>query len=169
MCLSTTEQSFDVFLQNGLLINHVDFSEDGSNMVQYGEPCGVSPDGTKFLFKKRESIIEDQANDDDKKKIQDMMTVSVLHLSIFGLFHVKDVCIRTEMKKCLRKNSEDPNKLQLSTFKNENEWLLTKDVEEFKRRVHIDVRVNDNMDVCAKIQEKPDLDESDFETVPEEI
>ena len=48
VCMSITESEFDVYLQNGILINHYNFKEI---VEKYGEPCAVSPDGTKFIFK----------------------------------------------------------------------------------------------------------------------
>lgn len=46
--MSIIENKFDVYIQNGIKINHVDYSDI---VLKYGEPCAVSTDGTKFLFK----------------------------------------------------------------------------------------------------------------------
>lgn len=46
--LSITESFFQVFIQNGILINTVNFKHV---VHAYGDPCCVSTDGTKFIFK----------------------------------------------------------------------------------------------------------------------
>ena len=110
--MSTTESFYDVFSQNGILINHVDFKDI---VEKYGDPCAVSPDGTKFLFKKHESTISNSSKNkstvtqnNEKELINALMTVSILKLSIFGLTHIKDVCIMKELKNCLREE-RDPS------------------------------------------------------------
>lgn len=54
ICMSITESMYNVYIQNGILINQVYFLD----LVQrYGDPCSVSTDGTKFLFKHSQSSI----------------------------------------------------------------------------------------------------------------
>lgn len=54
------------------------------------------------------------------------MTVSILKLNIFGFTHIKDVCILTELKNCLRDN-KDPSQPIFDDFKKENMWLFGRD------------------------------------------
>lgn len=79
------------------------------------------------------------------------MRISILHLSIFGFTHIKDVCILTELKNCLREEM-DPSHPKFITFKTEHRWLFHKNYNEFKRQVKLDLTINDNMDVAIKIQ-----------------
>lgn len=85
------KRSFDVYMQNGKLINQVFFHDI---VAKYGEPFAVSVDGLKFLFKKPESmILADNAklNNTEKEMINSLMTIHIFKLSIFGFTHVKDI------------------------------------------------------------------------------
>lgn len=42
-----------------------------------------------------------------------------------------------------------------------NNWLFQSDFEQFKKHVKLELRINDNMDVCAKIQQLPQQDSDD--------
>ena len=104
---------------NGIKINQVDYSQIVS---LYGEPCAVSTDGTKFIFKHTESKIVDEhmkfqsEAKDEKYLIKDYMKFSILHLNVFGFTHIKDVCILSDMKKCLEE-ARDASQPRLLTFK----------------------------------------------------
>lgn len=68
--------------------------------------------------------------------IKDFMTVSILKLSIFGFTHVKDVCILTELKNCLR-DAKDSSQPQFADFKKSHIWLFGRDFEEFVQTVQL--------------------------------
>ena len=127
VCMSITESEYDVYLQNGILINHVNFNDI---VDLYGEPCAVSPDGQKFIFRHSESrLFNDQLRTnvnmiDNKKLIKDYMTISILYLNIFGFTHVKDISIIAEMKTCLREE-RDPSQPKFTDFKTKNKWLFS--------------------------------------------
>ena len=86
----------------------------------------------------------------EKDIIKQAMTISIFKLSIFGFTHVKDVKLRDQMKQCL-KDEKDPSQPQFAKFKIENKWLFCRTYQEFKETIKMEVRINNNMDICAKI------------------
>lgn len=73
------------------------------------------------------------------------MTIYILKLSIFGFTFVKKIDILTQLKNCLME--------EFQVFKKNNPWMFTRILYEFKKNVRLTFRINDNMDVCAKIKQ----------------
>lgn len=78
------------------------------------------------------------------------MTLSILKLTIFGFTHVKDINLLKELKNCIQE-AKDPSQPEIIQFKMENKWLFIDNLKEFIKTVGLEIRVNDNMDVCARI------------------
>lgn len=54
ICLNLSENIFDVYSQNGLLLHQLDYSE---HVNKYGEPIAVSNNGQNFIFKLSERTL----------------------------------------------------------------------------------------------------------------
>lgn len=57
-----------------------------------------------------------------------------------------------EVKNCLKTNEGKDGNLPYTQFKIQNKWLFTDDFDEFKKNIKMDIRINDKMDICVKIQ-----------------
>lgn len=116
IAINLTEQKFYVYSQSGILQNRIEFNRE---VEKYGEPCCVSSNGLNFIFKKTEQSLKDlliniemEKNQAELKKLkrqffQDYMTVSVMHLSIFGFYHIKDINIYKGIEKAFKLSEEN--------------------------------------------------------------
>ena len=83
------------------------------------------------------------------------LTVSIMNLSAFGFCHIKDISFRSAIKDCLKqlKNEELGDFME---FKNKNKWMFLQTYEEIKAATQMEFAINDEMDVCIKLMEKPE-------------
>jgi len=56
ICMNTTEHIYNVFTQNGMLLNKVNYA-DKINI--HGEPLATSSNGVNFVFKRSLSVIKE--------------------------------------------------------------------------------------------------------------
>ena len=77
--MNQSEYKYYVYTLNGLLLNRYDYTEE---VEFYGHPIAVSDNGQNYIFKKRIELCKDK---------EEMMTVSVIHLTAFGLFRLKKI------------------------------------------------------------------------------
>ena len=50
-------------------------------------------------------------------------------------------------------------------FKNKNKWMFLQTYEEIKNAAHMEFAINDEMDVCIKLQERPENPKAKHKTV----
>lgn len=79
--MNQSEYKYYVYTLNGLLQNRVDFSEE---VYFYGQPIAVSDNGQNYIFKKRDELCKTKA---------EQMTLSVIHLTAFGMMRLKEINI----------------------------------------------------------------------------
>jgi hypothetical protein len=77
--MNQSEYKYYVYTLNGLLQNRYDFSEE---VEFYGQPIAVSDNGQNYIFRKRIELC---------KTKEEMMMVSVIHLTAFGMFRLKEI------------------------------------------------------------------------------
>ena len=80
------------------------------------------------------------------------MKVSVLNLTAFGLCHIKDISFKSAIKDTL-KTVNNPELGDFQHFKTNNKWLFLPTYDEVKNGTIQQYAINDEMDVCVKIQE----------------
>lgn len=87
-----------------------------------------------------------------------------MNLSAYGFCHIKDISFRSAIKDCLKqlKNEELGDFME---FKNKNKWMFLQTYEEIKASSQMDFRINDEMDVCIKLQEKPEDGKKKHKTI----
>jgi len=83
------------------------------------------------------------------------LAVSVMNLSAYGFCHIKDISFRSAIKDTLKqlKNAELGDFME---FKNKNKWMFLQTYEEIKSASQMEFAINDEMDVCIKLQERPE-------------
>jgi hypothetical protein len=84
--MNQSEYKYYVYTLNGLLQNRIDFSDE---VKYYGIPIAVSDNGQNYIFKKRNELCKDVA---------DQMTISVLHLTAFGMMRLKEIDVFEQLK-----------------------------------------------------------------------
>ena len=84
--MNQSEYKYYVYTLNGLLQHRVDFSEE---IEYYGQPIAVSDNGQNYIFKKRIELCT---------TVDQMMTISVIHLTAFGMMRLKEINIFDQVK-----------------------------------------------------------------------
>ena len=77
--MNQNEYKYYIYTLNGLLQNRIDFREE---VEFYGTPIAVSDNGQNYIFKKRHEYC---------KTIGEFMTISVIHLTAFGMMRLKEI------------------------------------------------------------------------------
>ena len=90
--MNQTEFKYYVYTLNGLLYNRIDFKKE---QELYGVPIATSMNGQNFIFKKPRHSLRKL---DDEDKIKQLLTISVMHLSAFGITHIKDISLLDSMQ-----------------------------------------------------------------------
>ena len=147
--MNQSEYKYYVYTLNGLLLNRYDYTEE---VEFYGHPIAVSDNGQNYIFKKRIELCKDK---------EEMMTVSVIHLTAFGLFRLKKIDVFEQITIYLSEYAiKDP---KMSTNKEarrqERFKQLQKDIQvlvgstlEQMREMRFEYQVNDKLDICIRIK-----------------
>ena len=158
ICMDLTQSVYEVFTQNALLINTVDFS----HLVQeFGHPLATSNNGQIWVFKKSLEQLEDmQINGSSNEELmRDFMTVSIMKVSIFKFQFIK----KLNLTKCISeyyKSHDNGGKQGKDGFYAQNHWLRKSQIfgKELHNSIDFSFVINDNMDFLARIRNMEDFD-----------
>jgi hypothetical protein len=148
ICVDMDNFCYEVYQQNGLLINKVDFKD---LVHQHGVPIQSSPSGLNFVFKKSVEQLEDlEEQGFSKEQLQkELMTFSIMQINIFGVKHIKEVYLLDRIDRHDFTISSGPNAKNRSE---QHKWLIDAAFEELRDKISFEIELEDNLDVGLRLR-----------------
>ena len=135
-------------------------------VAQYGKPIASSNNGLGMIFKKDWSQLEqmEAMNLTPEDLKMELMTISVLYVSIFGIIFIKKINILDRIKEADQKNTivrKNTNKGNISDFKHKNNWLLDSTFDRMIDNIELKYQINNRLDVCVRLRNKEAFGDKD--------
>lgn len=107
----------------------------------------------------------------------ELMTISVVHVSIFGVTFIKKINILERLLEADKKNtivrkyhsSKSTRRGNIADFKHKNNWLLDSNFNRMIDNIELKYQINNKLDVCIRLRNKETFGETAEEALSKDL